>query len=94
MKAKDEPRYNKAVKEEHKNVTSCNVVKSVPKDEVPDDTTIVGSAQATKEKPTGAHRSRLNNRVNEQIDGAHYDSKSIPSLVVNEINVRVFLILF
>ena len=48
MKTKDKPKWQKAVKEEHGNFTRCNVVQAVPKNEVPDDATIIGSTWAMK----------------------------------------------
>ena len=93
MKTKDKPKWQKAVKEEHGNFTRCNVVQAVPKNEVPDDATIIGSTWAMKKKPTGTHRARLNARGFEQIEGVHYDSKNISSPVVNEVTFRIALVM-
>ena len=40
-------------------------MKSVPKEEVPDDATTIGSTWEMKKKPKGTHRARLNARGHE-----------------------------
>lgn len=47
-KTKDIPRWKKAIKEEHGNFPRCEAVKTVPKDEVPGDASIIGSSWARR----------------------------------------------
>ena len=68
MKMKENSKWKKEVKEEHGNFTRCDVVKTVSKEEVPDDATIIRSTYAMNKKPAGTHRDRLNSRDNEQMD--------------------------
>ena len=48
MKIKDKTKWKKAAKEEKVNFERYNVVKAVPKEEVPDDETIIGSTSSYK----------------------------------------------
>ena len=47
----------------------------------------------TNKKDNGVHRSRLNARGYEKIDGVHYDSANIASPVINDISIKVVLVL-
>ena len=46
-----------------------------------------------KKKASGKYRARLTARGFEQQDGIHYDSSSIASPVVNDITIRIILII-
>ena len=48
MRRKDKPKWNKVVKDNYGNFATCNIVKAVTKEEVPDDATIIGSTWEMK----------------------------------------------
>ena len=52
MKKKFKPNLKNAVKEGHGNFKRCDAVKDVPKEEVPDDSAIIGNTWAMDKKPT------------------------------------------
>lgn len=54
---------------------------------------IITSTWAMKKKSKGVYRARLAARGFEQQEGIHYDSTNTSSPVVNDITIRVFLIL-
>jgi hypothetical protein len=44
-----------------------------------------------KKKSNGTYRARLNARYYEQVDGVHYESSNISSLVTNDANIKIIM---
>ena len=91
MNVKGKIKRKKDVKEDYDNFTTCDVIKAVPKQEVPDGETIIGGNRARKKKHAGTYRDRLNDRRHEKIDGTHNNSKYTSSSIVNEETFGVLL---
>ena len=93
MKTTDAPKWEKAVEEEYERMVKHNVFKAVPAAEVPKGAKILSSTWAMKKKANGTFRARLNARGYEQIDGQHYDEDGKASPVVDDMTIRIVLIL-
>jgi len=93
MKTPDKPHWDDAVAEEHRKFEAYQAWKEVDRDKVPADAKIVTSTWAMKKKANGVYRARLNARGYEQVDGLHYDEADKAAPVVNDITVRMILVL-
>eukprot|EP00957_Ditylum_brightwellii_P125501 9566059-Ditylum_brightwellii.AAC.1 len=65
----------------------------VPNDEVLANAKVLTSTWVMKPKATGAKLARLNTRGYEQVDRLHYDSHNLSAPVVNDMTVRIAMIL-
>ena len=93
MKTKDKEKWKEAVKDEYKRLKSHNVFKLIPKESLPEDTTILTSTWAMKKKTNGTFRACVVSRGYEQVDGEHYDKDNVASPTVNIITVRIMMVL-
>ena len=93
MAGPDADKWKQAVEEEYQRMLDHNVWKPVPIEDVPKDAKILSSTWAMKKKSNGVYRARVNARGYEQVDGEHYDSKSIAAPVTNDMTIRVVLVL-
>ena len=80
-----------ATYDEHDNVK--HTLKVTPRDELPDDGTILPHAWAMKKKASGRHKARLNTYEHMNKDEENYDTNNSASLEVNEVTLRVVLAL-
>ena len=85
--------WQDAVEKEHNRMKKNTVFKAVPMEEVPKDAKTLTSTWSMKKKPNGTKRARLVARGYEQVDGEHYKSDEIAAPVVNDMTIRIVLIL-
>jgi len=93
METPEANEWEKAVDEEHKRMVKNKVFKAVPVQEVPEGSKILTSTWSMKKKPNGTKRARIVARGFEQIDGEHYKSDETAAPVVNDMTIRIVLIL-
>ena len=93
MKTEEASEWQEAVDEEYKRMEKNKVFKAVPIEEVPEDSKILTSTWSMKKKPNGTKRARLVARGYEQIDGQHFKSDETAAPVVNDMTIRIVLIL-
>jgi hypothetical protein len=84
MASSDAEEWQKAVDKEHERMVTANVFKATPREEVPDDATILTETWSMKKKSNGVFRARVTARGYEQIDGEHFDANDIAAPVVSE----------
>ena len=88
--SKHKPKWDKAVKKEHKNMTQYNVWKVRMISKLPKHVKILKSTWAMKKKASGKYQAQLTARGYEQQERVHYDSSLIASPVVNDIMIESF----
>eukprot|EP00957_Ditylum_brightwellii_P125058 9532580-Ditylum_brightwellii.AAC.1 len=93
MQTKDKVVWNQAVTKEHDKMVKYKVWQPVPKGEVPAYAKVLTSTWAMKPKASGAKRARLNARGYKQVDGLHYNRHNLSVPVVNNMTVRIVMIL-
>jgi Reverse transcriptase (RNA-dependent DNA polymerase) len=93
MKTSDKEYWKAAVDEKHQRMIKHNVWAEVQRDSLTEDMKIITSTWAMKKKSNGVYRARLAARGFEQQEGIHYDSTNTSSPVMNDITIRVSLIL-
>eukprot|EP00957_Ditylum_brightwellii_P141324 10767742-Ditylum_brightwellii.AAC.1 len=93
MQTKDKVVWDQAVRKEHDKMVKYKVWQPVPKDEVPANAKVLTSTWAMKPKASGAKHAKLNTWGYEQVDGLHYDSHNLSVPVVNDMTVRIVMIL-
>ena len=91
--AKDPKGWDKAVEKEHEQVTSHEVFKAMPKDQVPKNAKILTSTWAMKHKADGTLGARVTVRGHKQEAGEHCKETGVSSPVVNEASIFIALIL-
>ena len=93
MAGKDADKWQKAVDKEHECMMKHEVWMSMPIEEVPENSKILTSTWAMKKKANGTYRARMNAQGYEQVDGVHYNEDSKAAPVVNEIVIRMVMVL-
>ena len=93
MNTPDAEQWAKAVDEEYQRMLDNKVWKAVDRKEVPKGAKMLSSTWAMKKKSNGKYRARINARGFEQIDGKHYNEQDKAAPVVNEITIRIFMVL-
>ena len=93
MQGKDKDKWMQAVREEHERMMKYKAWKPIKKAKVPKEAKILTTTWAMKKKANGTYRARLNARGFEQREGEHFDITDIASPVVNDITIRVVLVL-
>eukprot|EP00957_Ditylum_brightwellii_P204756 15340724-Ditylum_brightwellii.AAC.1 len=93
MKTPEKKEWDKAVHKEHSTFAKYTVWKAVPKHKVPKDAKIITTTWAMKPKPNGIKRARLTARGFEQQDGLHYHSHDLSAPVVNDMTIRMIMIM-
>ena len=91
MRSKDRVGWTKAVEQEYQRMVSNGVFEEVSKEKAT--SRPITSVWAMKRKSDGTLRARLAARGFQQIQGLHYDPRSISSPVVSKATVRMVLIL-
>jgi hypothetical protein len=89
----DKKEWNKAVEKEHGRMVDHKAWIAKDRGKIPVNAKVLTNTWAMKKKASGTFRARLNARGFEQIPGVHYDKTQISSPVVNEITIRMVLIL-
>ena len=89
MDTDDKKDWEKAVDIKHDDLK--HIIKATPREEVPEDGTILPHAWAMKKKDSGRYKARLNACGWVQNDGENYDSDNTSAPVANEITLRVVL---
>jgi len=85
--------WQKSVEEEHNRMVKNCVFETRPIEEVPAGAKILTSTWSMKKKPNGTKRARLVARGYEQEDGQHYKSDETAAPVVNDMTIRIVLII-
>lgn len=93
MAGPDKSEWEASIIEEHDRMLKRKVWKAVPIDKVPKNERIITSTWAMKKKSSGTRRARVNARGFEQVPGVHYDPKTIAAPVINDITIRVIIVL-
>ena len=93
MAGPDKEKWEEAVHQEYLKMEKHQVFQPVPKKDLPDGAKVLTSTWAMKKKANGTFRARINGRGYEQVDGEHYNEADISAPVVNEITIRIILIL-
>ena len=93
MSMPDADKWAEAVEEEYKRMLDNKVWTVVDRSEVPKGAKVLSSTWAMKKKSNGKHRARIYARGFEQIDGQHYDENDKAAPVVNEMTIRMFVVL-
>jgi hypothetical protein len=93
MGSTDAPKWKEAVHDEYKRMEKYKVFKPVPAKEVPKEAKILSSKWVMKKKSNGTFRAHITARGYEQIDGEHYDEDGKASPVVDDMTIRMILVL-
>ena len=93
MATSEAEEWQKSVEDEHERMVKNQVFEVHPIEEVPDGAKILTSTWSMKKKPNGTKRARLVARGYEQEDGQHYKSDETAAPVVNDMTIRIVLIL-
>ena len=93
MAGPDKKEWEDAIHEECLKMKNHNVFKEVKKKDLPDGAKVLTSTWAMKTKSNGDRRARISGRGYEQVDGVHYREEDKSAPVVNEITIRICLIL-
>ena len=93
MARKDADKWQEAVDEEHEHMMKHKVWEPVPVENVPKGSKILTSTWAMKKKANRTYRARMNACGYKQVDGVHYSKDAKAAPVVNEIVIRMVLVL-
>ena len=93
MATEEADQWQDAVDDEHQRMVKNKVFEARPKSEVPEGSKILSSTWSMKKKPNGDHRARLVARGFEQVEGDHYKADELAAPVVNDMTIRIVLIL-
>ena len=93
MKSPDKCKWELAIEEEYRKMNQYKVFTPVPKEQVPHNAKILSTKWVMKKKPNGTYRARLTARGYEQEDGVHFDEHTIASPVVDDLTVRIIMVL-
>ena len=93
MLSNDRLKWKQAIKDEHARMVKNNVWRAVKRNTLPQNTKILSSTWAMKKKADGTYRARVVARGYEQVEGKHYFKDFISSPVVNDVTIRLLLIL-
>ena len=85
--------WTKVVDKEHDRMIANDVWRPVPRKDVPKNAKILTSTWLCKIKSNRTKLARINGRGYKQVDGIHYNSSSISSLVTNKVSVRIVMML-
>ena len=93
MSGPDKEEWKKAVEEEHERMLTHKVWTPVKRSQVPKGAKIISTTWAMKKKANGKFRARLNARGFEQVEGVHYQKKSVAAPTVHAMSVNIAFIL-
>jgi len=93
MNTLDKIEWEGAVEKEHQNMKVYGVWTPVRLQDLPEGTKVLTSTWAMKKKANGTYRARVVARGFEQIEGVHYDGASIAAPVINNMSIRIIMVL-
>ena len=93
MAGPDREGWIKAVEDEHNRMLHHKVWTPVKRSDVPRGTKIITTTWAMKKKANGTLRARINARGYEQIEGIHYQKKSVAAPTVHSMSINITFIL-
>ena len=81
------------MEEENDRMIKKKVWKPVDRDSVPKDAKIIDSTWVMKKKYNGTYRATMNARGFKQVEGRHFDGKSLAAPVTNDASIRMMFTL-
>ena len=92
MQTQDRNNWEDAVEEKRKKIEKYSVWTTTKLKDVPKGTRVITSTWAMKKNASRTYRARLNTRGFHQVEGAHYDTEDIASLVTNDMSIRIVIV--
>jgi hypothetical protein len=86
-------RRTKVVEEEHQNLQDFRAFEVVEREKIPQGPKVLPTTWVMRKKASGRYKARITARGFEQREGEHYDSCDKSSPVVNDITIRIILVL-
>ena len=93
MKSLYKKQWQEAIEEEYNKMNKYGVLKPVATTQVERNARIFLSEWVMKKKPNGTYRTRITAKEYEQIDGEHFDEHSIAVPMVDDLTIRIVLVL-
>jgi Reverse transcriptase (RNA-dependent DNA polymerase) len=93
MSSPDKKKWEEAIANEYKNMREHGVFEAVDSSSLTKDAKVLSTTWVLKKKANGVYKGRITARGYEQQDGEHYDSNDKASPVVNDITIRIALVL-
>ncbi|KAL7572667.1 hypothetical protein ACA910_010411 [Epithemia clementina (nom. ined.)] len=93
MKTGDQEKWQEAINEEHDRMVANNVFEIVKLKDFQKGANVIHSTWALKKKASGVYCGRVAARGFKQIEGKSYDPSALFAPVVNEVTIKIVLVL-